>query len=79
MNSKSRNFPAFEATSLLNKFKQLWLTETEAKLVFETRDGQAWGSLHVCLGEHPIYFVLCCILKSVGNHTKQICLLNCKR
>ena len=53
MSSKSRNFPAFEATSLMNKFKQLWLTETEAKLVFETRDGQAWGSLHVCLGEHP--------------------------
>ena len=41
----------------MNKFKQLWLTEKEAKLVFDTRDGHAWGSVHVCLGEqthqHP--------------------------
>ena len=22
-------------------------------LVFETREGKAWGTLHVCLGEHP--------------------------
>ena len=54
MNSESnRHIPAFEATSLTNKFKQLWLTGTEARLVFETRDGKAWGTLHVCLGEHP--------------------------
>jgi hypothetical protein len=54
MNRESgRQFPAFEATSLNNKFKQLWLAGTEAKLVFETRAGQAWGTLHVCLGEHP--------------------------
>ena len=52
MNS-NRQIPAFEATSLTNKFKQLWLTGTEAKLVFETRAGKAWGTLHVCLGEHP--------------------------
>ena len=25
----------------------------EAKLVFETHAGQAWGTLHVGLGEHP--------------------------
>ena len=48
-----RNFPAFEFTSLSNKFKQLWLTGKEAKLEFETCEGQAWGSLHVCLGEYP--------------------------
>ena len=54
MNRESgRQFPAFEATSLNNKFKQLWLAGIEAKLVFETRAGQAWGTLHVCLGEHP--------------------------
>ena len=54
MNSESgRQFPAFEATSLNNKFKQLWLAGIQAKLVFETHAGHAWGSLHVCLGEHP--------------------------
>ena len=54
MNSESnRHIPAFEATSLTNKFKQLWLTGTEARFVFETRDGKVWGILHVCLGEHP--------------------------
>ena len=46
-------FPAFEFTSLTNKFKELWFTGKEAKLVFETCEGKAWGSLHVCLGEHP--------------------------
>ena len=46
-------FPAFEAASLNNKFKQLWLAGIDAKLVFETHAGQAWGTLHVCLGEHP--------------------------
>ena len=44
---------AFETTSLTNKFKSLWLAGVEAKLVFETRAGQSWGSLHVCLGAHP--------------------------
>ena len=54
MNSESgRQFPAFEATSLNNKFKQLWLAGIQAKLVFETHAGHAWGTLHVCLGEHP--------------------------
>ena len=54
MNSESgRQFPAFEATSLQNKFKQLWLAGIQAKLVFETHAGHAWGTLHVCLGEHP--------------------------
>ena len=54
MNSDShRHFPAYEFTSLTNKFKQLWLTGKEAKLEFKTHEGQAWGSLHVCLGEHP--------------------------
>ena len=45
--------PAFETTSLVNKFKSLWLSGIDAKLEFETRAGQAWGSLHVFLGEHP--------------------------
>ena len=55
MNQESRrSIPAYEATSLTNKFKSLWLAGNEAKLVFETRDGQAWGTLHVCLGEHPL-------------------------
>ena len=54
MNSDSDpHLPAFELTSLTNKFKQLWFTGKEAKLVFETCEGKAWGSLHVCLGEHP--------------------------
>ena len=35
-----------------NKFKQIWLAEIEAKLVLETHAGQAWVTLHVCLGEH---------------------------
>ena len=26
----------------------------EVKLTFETRAGQAWGTLEVCLGEHPV-------------------------
>ena len=47
------HFPAFEFTSHTNKLKQLWLTGKEAKLEFETYEGQAWGSLHVCLGQHP--------------------------
>ena len=54
MNSHSHLcFSAFEFTSLSNKFKQLWLTGKEVKLEFETCEGQALGSLFVCLGEHP--------------------------
>ena len=54
MNTESRrHLPAFETSSLNNKFKQLWLAGIEAKLVFETHAGQAWGTLHVSLGEHP--------------------------
>ena len=45
--------PAFEATSLMNKFKSLWIDGVDAKVVFETHAGQAWGVLHVSLGEHP--------------------------
>ena len=45
--------PAIETTSFPNKFKNLWLAGVEAKLVFETHAGKAWGTLHVCLGEHP--------------------------
>ena len=48
-----RNIPAFETTSLTNKSKSLRLAGIEAKLVFETCAGQAWGTLHVHLGEHP--------------------------
>ena len=53
MKEVRREIPAFETTSLINKFKSLWLSGIEAKLEFETRAGQAWGSLHVHLGEHP--------------------------
>ena len=61
MNTETcRQFPAFEATSLTNKFKQLWLAGIEAKLVFETHAGQAWGTLHVSLGEHPGHHLLPC-------------------
>ena len=45
--------PAFETTSLISKFKSLWLADVEANLVFETLAGQAWGTLHVNPGEHP--------------------------
>ena len=48
-----RPFPAFEATSFLNKFKDLWLAGHQANLSFETKDGQAWATLRVCLGDHP--------------------------
>ena len=48
-----RNIPAFETTSLTNKFKSLRLAGIEAKLVFETCAGQAWGTLNVQMGEHP--------------------------
>ena len=42
--------PAFETISLMNK--SLWFDSVEAKLVFETHAGQAWGTLHVSLGQH---------------------------
>jgi hypothetical protein len=42
----------FKSTRLDNKFKQLWLSGVEARIVFETHAGQAWDTLHVCLGEH---------------------------
>ena len=59
MNVESRRqVPAFETTSLTNKFKSLWLAGIEAKLVFETHAGKAWGTLHVCLGEHPLHHEL---------------------
>ena len=45
-------FPAFETTSLMNKCKSLWFDGVEATLVFETHAGQAWGTLHVSLGQH---------------------------
>lgn len=48
-----KSWPAFETTSLTNKFKSLWLAGIEAKLTFETHAGQAWGTLQVCLGENP--------------------------
>ena len=48
-----RHFPAFEATSLNNKFKQLWLAGIDTKLVFETHAGQAWANLNVQLGQAP--------------------------
>ena len=61
MNTETRRqFPAFEATRLNIKFKQLWLAGIEAKLVFETHAGQAWGTLHVSLGEHPGHHLLPC-------------------
>ena len=48
-----QHVPAFELTSLNNKFKSLWLAGVESKLVFKSRAGQAWGRLEVHLGEHP--------------------------
>ena len=54
MNTESRrHLPAFEATSLNSKFRQLWLAGIKAKLVFKTHAEKAWGTLHVSLGEHP--------------------------
>ena len=41
MNEVRRNMPTFETTSLMNKFKTLWLSGIDAKLEFETRAGQA--------------------------------------
>ena len=48
------HIPAFETTSLTNKWKSLWLAGIKPKLTFETCAGQAWGTLQVCLGEHPL-------------------------
>ena len=50
MSSESHcGIPAFEMTSLSNKFKNLWLAGVEGKLVFETHAGKAWVHLHVQL------------------------------
>ena len=43
---------AFETTSLISKLKTLWSAGIDANLFFETKAGQAWGTLRVCLGDH---------------------------
>ena len=45
---------AFEATSFMNKFKDLWHAGHQASLSFETEAGQAWATLRVALGPHPV-------------------------
>ena len=49
-----RPLAAFEATSFLNKFKNLWHAGHQATLSFETEAGQAWATLRVRLGDHPL-------------------------
>lgn len=39
------SIPAFETISLTNRDKTLFLAGVEARLVFETHAGQAWGTL----------------------------------
>ena len=45
---------AFEATSFMNKFKDLWHSGHKATLSFETEAGQAWATIKVALGPHPV-------------------------
>ena len=45
---------AFETSSLINKFKSLWSAGIDANLFLETKAGKAWGTLRVCLGDHPL-------------------------
>ena len=44
---------AFEGTSFMQKFKDLWNSGHQATLHFETQAGQAWATLRVALGSHP--------------------------
>ena len=44
---------AFEATSFMNKFKDLWNAQQQATLHFETKAGQAWATISVALGSFP--------------------------
>ena len=45
---------AYQATSFYSKFKDLWLAGHSAQLNFETQAGQAWATLRVALGPHPM-------------------------
>ena len=49
-----RHLSAYEATSFYSKFKDLWLAGYSAHLNFETQAGQAWATLRVALGPHPM-------------------------
>ena len=49
-----RQLSAFEATSFMNKFKDLWQAGQLANLYFETEAGQAWATIRVALGSHPL-------------------------
>ena len=51
-----RQCPTFEATSFLNKFKDLWQAGHQANLYFETEAGKAWATHRVCLGDHPSHY-----------------------
>ena len=50
----SGHLAAFETTSLISKIKTLWSAGIDANLFLETKAGQAWGTLRVCLGDHPL-------------------------
>ena len=50
----NRQVPAFEATSFMKKFKDLWLAGHNASLLFETEAGEASATLRVALGPHPL-------------------------
>ena len=49
----SDSISAFEATSFMNKFKDLWKGNKKASLHFETEAGEAFVTLKVALGPHP--------------------------
>ena len=53
MSRTDSGISAFEATSFMHKFKDLWNAGHEATLLFETQAGQAWATLRVALGHHP--------------------------
>ena len=44
---------AFEATSFMNKFKDLWNSGQQATLHLEAKAGQAWATISVALGSFP--------------------------
>ena len=51
--SHTDSISAFEATSFMNKFKDLWNTGQQATLHFETKAGEAWATISVALGSFP--------------------------
>ena len=51
--SHTNRISAFEATSFINKFKDLWNAGQQATLHFETKAGEAWATISVALGSFP--------------------------